>query len=143
MKKLVNLAFYYAALALAGGVFYREFTKFNGFEGRTTLVFVHLHAFVLGSFFLLLLLLLDSVFKLRDRKSFAKFLIIYNIGLHITLGTFIWRGILQVLEIALPAGQSSMISGIAGLGHILLGSAIIAFFVLIKKQVALKEGVSS
>ena len=29
--KLVNTALVYALLAMAGGVFYREFTKFNGF----------------------------------------------------------------------------------------------------------------
>lgn len=34
--KLVNTALVYALLAMAGGVFYREFTKFNGFSGRTT-----------------------------------------------------------------------------------------------------------
>ena len=35
MKKLLNTAFIYALAAMAGGVFYREFTKFNGFSGRT------------------------------------------------------------------------------------------------------------
>ena len=33
MKKLLNTAFIYALAAMAGGVFYREFTKFNGFPG--------------------------------------------------------------------------------------------------------------
>ena len=37
MKKLLNTAFIYALAAMAGGVFYREFTKFNGFSGRTAL----------------------------------------------------------------------------------------------------------
>ena len=37
MKKLLNTAFVYALAAMAGGVFYREFTKFNGFTGRTAL----------------------------------------------------------------------------------------------------------
>ena len=43
MKKLLNTAFIYALAAMAGGVFYREFTKFNGFSGRTALGLVHTH----------------------------------------------------------------------------------------------------
>jgi len=33
MKKYANSALMYAILAMVGGVFFREFTKFNGFEG--------------------------------------------------------------------------------------------------------------
>ena len=35
MKRYINAALLYAILAMAGGVFYREFTKFNGFTGKT------------------------------------------------------------------------------------------------------------
>ena len=31
MKRYMNTALFYAILAMAGGVFYREFTKFNNF----------------------------------------------------------------------------------------------------------------
>lgn len=48
MKKLINIAFGYALAAMAGGVFYREFTKFNGFAARTALGVVHTHLFLLG-----------------------------------------------------------------------------------------------
>ena len=54
MKKLLNTAFIYALAAMAGGVFYREFTKFNGFSGRTALGLVHTHLFLLGTVFFLL-----------------------------------------------------------------------------------------
>ena len=37
MKRYMNTALLYAVLAMAGGVFYREFTKFNGFTARTAL----------------------------------------------------------------------------------------------------------
>lgn len=43
MKKYINIAFIYGIAAIACGVFYREFTKFNGFTGKTTLAFTHLH----------------------------------------------------------------------------------------------------
>ena len=31
MKRYLNLSLIYAIAAMAGGVFYREFTKYNGF----------------------------------------------------------------------------------------------------------------
>ena len=37
MKRYMNLTLLYAVLAMVGGVFYREFTKFNGFTDKTTL----------------------------------------------------------------------------------------------------------
>ena len=37
MKRYMNAALLYAVLAMAGGVFYREFTKFTGFTAKTTL----------------------------------------------------------------------------------------------------------
>lgn len=35
MKKYLNISLIYAVAAMAGGVFYREFTKFNGYTGVT------------------------------------------------------------------------------------------------------------
>ena len=51
MKRYMNTALLYAILAMAGGVFYREFTKFNGFTDKTTLAVVHTHYFLLGMVF--------------------------------------------------------------------------------------------
>ena len=34
MKRYMDTALVYAVLAMAGGVFYREFTKFNGFTSK-------------------------------------------------------------------------------------------------------------
>ena len=34
MKRYLNTSLVYAILAMVGGVFYREFTKFNGFTGK-------------------------------------------------------------------------------------------------------------
>ena len=49
MKKLWNTAFIYFWLAMAGGVFYREFTKFNDYSGKTVLGLLHVHLLVLGT----------------------------------------------------------------------------------------------
>lgn len=37
MKRYINAALLYAVLAMVGGVFYREFTKFIGFTAKTSL----------------------------------------------------------------------------------------------------------
>ena len=43
MKRYLNAALPYAVHAMAGGVFYREYTKVNCYDGRTAQVFVHNH----------------------------------------------------------------------------------------------------
>lgn len=48
MKKYMITSIVYALIALCGGVFYREFTKFNAFEGTTTLSVIHTNYFVLA-----------------------------------------------------------------------------------------------
>lgn len=89
MKKYLNISFLYAVAAMAGGVFYREFTKFNGYTGTTALGKVHTHLFLLG--------------------------------------------MLMFLVIALYAAANASISGIAGIGHILIGAGIILLLLSLKK----------
>ena len=69
MKRYLNCALLYALLAMAGGVFYREFTRFTGFTGKTTLSVVHTHYFLLGMVFFLLLLLLEKAFAFTGPKT--------------------------------------------------------------------------
>lgn len=137
MKRYINGAITYAALAMAGGVFYREFTKFNHFTGQTTLSVLHTHYFVLGMLFFLLLLLLEKNFAFSSAKS-DKILLFYNIGLNTTVAMLFVRGITQVLNLPLSSWQDAAISGIAGLGHIILGVSIIYILLQIKKAVVKK-----
>lgn len=133
--KLINTAWIYALLAMAGGVFYREFTKFNGFSGRTTLAFVHTHLFLLGMIFFLITALVQYHVNVAGDKRFKLFYIIFNVGLVITVAMFIWRGISQVLAMDLSKAVDASISGIAGLGHICVGIGIILYFLMLKKAV--------
>lgn len=133
MKKMLNLSFLYAILAMAGGVFYREFTKFNGFSGRTTLGFVHTHLFLLGMILFLVVALFAARLPLFQIKTFRPFLVIYNIGVPLTVIMLIVRGIPQVLGTELSRGMDAAISGIAGIGHILTGVGIVLLFLSLKK----------
>lgn len=133
MKKYINTAFVYALAAMAGGVFYREFTKFNGFEGRTALGFVHLHLMVLGCFLFLLVALFSLQTDLTQQKQFGLFYRVYNIGLPCMTVMLAVRGILQVLGTPLSKGANAAISGISGLAHIAVGTALVLLFLALRK----------
>lgn len=134
MKRYMNLALLYAILAMVSGVFYREFTKFNGFTSKTTLGVVHTHYFLLGMVFFLLLLLLEKNFSFTEVKT-GRTLVIYQVGLNLTAVTLVVRGVTQVLGIVLSSGMSAAISGIAGIGHILLGTSLVLLLIQIKNGV--------
>ena len=119
-RHFAMLAMVYAVIAMALGVFYREFTKFSGFAGRTSLSFLHTHYFALGMVFFLILMLLEKTFAFSSRNS-GKFLLVYQLGLNITGLGFFLRGMSQVLGNELSRGMDASISGISGIGHILLG----------------------
>ena len=139
MKKLINISFIYAIAAMVFGVFFREFTKFNNFTGNTTLSLLHVHLFALGMLFFLIVASLNNNFSITKHKKFKFFFYSYNIGLVITTAILLWRGILQTLLIEPTPAINASISGIAGIGHILLSIGIITFFIIIKSQLKLKE----
>lgn len=135
MKRYINTALLYAVLAMAGGVFYREFTKFNGFTGQTALSVVHTHYFVMGTVVFLLLLLLEKTFAFSNGKT-GKILAVYHVGLNLTAVMFLVRGVTQVLSTPLSSGMSAAISGVAGIGHILLGVGLVLLLLNIKRAVS-------
>ncbi len=134
-KRYINTALLYAVLAMIGGVFYREFTKFNGFTGETTLGVVHTHYFMMGMVFFLLLLLLEKNFSFAGEKT-GRVLIFYHIGLNLTVVMFLVRGISQVLKINLSSGMDASISGVAGIGHILTGVSLVLLLLQIKRGIS-------
>lgn len=140
LKRYFNSAIVYASLALAGGVFYREFTKYMDFTGRTNLAFLHTHYFMLGMFFFLALALLERSFGFSGQKGSKGWVTVYHIGLNITTVCLFLRGLAQATESVLSPAMNGALSGVAGIGHILLGSSIIALLILIRRSaLAMKE----
>ncbi len=135
MKRYMNGALLYAVLAMAGGVFYREFTKFHGFAGKTSLGVVHTHYFMLGMVVLLLLLLLEKNFSFTDAKT-VRVLAVYHAGLNLTAVMLAARGVAQVLGMALSPGMDAAISGMAGIGHILLCVSLVMLLLRIRRSVS-------
>ncbi|MCI7812554.1 MAG: DUF2871 domain-containing protein [Lachnospiraceae bacterium] len=133
MKKYLNLSLVYAILAMAGGVFYREFTKWNKFTGVTALGKVHTHLFLLGMIVFLIVSLFSEHHDLKKQKTFRVFLWVYNIGVSLTAIMLLVRGIGQVLELSLSSAANAAISGMAGIGHILTGTGMMLLLISLKK----------
>lgn len=133
MKKCLNISLVYAIAGLAGGVFYREFTKLNGFDGVTVLGKVHTHLLLLGMIVFLIAALFCARFKsLPERKTFKAFMVVYNIGVPMTAIMMAVRGVTEVLNTELSKGANGAISGISGIGHIITGVGIILLILSLK-----------
>ena len=134
MKRYMNSALLYAILAMVGGVFYREFTKFSGFTAKTTLSVVHTHYFLLGMVFFLLLLVVEKNLSFTGVKT-GRVLMVYQIGLNLTAVMLVVRGVTQVMGANLSKGADAAISGMAGIGHILLGVSLVLLLLQIRRGV--------
>ena len=118
MKRLMNASIVYGVLGLIGGVFYREFTKFNGFTDFTTLSVVHTHYLILGMVFFLLLVLVEKNYSFINDKV-RKYLLLYHIGLNLTVVMLVVRGVVQVLSL----NVSSVV--LFGIAHLILGISMV------------------
>lgn len=133
MKKYLNISLIYAIAAMAGGVFYREFTKYHSYTGVTALGKVHTHLFLLRTLVFLVVALYGAHNDLPTLKTFRGFLWTYNTGVPLTAAMLLVRGVPQVLGMTLPAAASASISGMAGIGHILTGAGIVLLLLSLKK----------
>lgn len=133
MKKYLKISLVYVIAAMAGGVFYREFTKFQGYTGVTALGKVHAHLFLLGMLVFLVAALYAARYDLETVKTFRAFLWTYNLGVPLTAVMLLVRGVTQVMGMNLSAAADASISGIAGIGHILTGTGIILLILSLKK----------
>ncbi|MET8143109.1 DUF2871 domain-containing protein [Sphaerisporangium sp. NPDC005288] len=138
MKKLYYAAHTYMILGVVSGLYYRELTKMNDFTGDTQLGVVHTHLLALGMLFYLLVLALEKLFTLSASKLFNWSFWVYNAGLALTVLMMIIHGTQTVLG----AKTSAAISGIAGLGHIVLTVGLILFFVNLGKRIPATSGTS-
>ena len=102
--------------------------------GKTTLAVVHTHYFLLGMVFFLLLLLLEKAFAFSGEKT-GRTLALYHTGLNITGAALLVRGVTQVLSLPLSGGYDAALSGIAGIGHLLLGISMVLLLLSVRRKV--------
>lgn len=136
MKKMMNTAIIYFIFAMIGGVFYREFTKFYEFTGTTVLKVLHTHLFILGMFLFLFLALICKVTELEKEKLFQKFFILYNIALPFMIIMLLIRGVIQVMNIQVSSASNGMISGFAGISHILMFISLLLLLISLKRTLS-------
>lgn len=137
-QKLANRAFYFAIAGLVAGVYFREFTRWNGFTGKSMLGVLHPHLLVLGMGMMLGLLVFVELFQVDKQKYFGKGLCLYTIGLCGTVVLMFIRGNLQVLGTVLSKGLDYTISGVAGIFHILLAVGLLYLLHALRKAVGEK-----
>ena len=133
-KRYANLALVYGIAAMVFGVFYREFTKFSHFSGKTNLSVMHTHYFMLGMFFFLMLMVIEKVLAFSD-KGVGKAVFLYQVGLNNNGIGFLVRVLTHVWGTELRRGMDASISGTAGIGHILIGGCMVVLLVRIRKAV--------
>lgn len=98
----------------------------NDYTAWTTLFVVHTHYIILGMMFFLILGLISMNMNLKINRA----VLFYNNGLNLTAIMLIVCGIMQVLDLNVI---SAFISGVAGIGHIILGVSLILVLLDIKK----------
>lgn len=134
-KKFAKLSFIYAIVGLIVGAFYREFTKYMGYTARTRMALVHPHCLVLGAFMFLLLALFSMNLKLENEKTFKTFFLSYNIGVVLTAAMLFLRGLAEVMAWSGNKALDASVSGIAGVGHIVLTVGFVFMFITLKKAI--------
>lgn len=111
-------------MGLAGGVFYREATKYFAYTAKTHLSVLHVHTLVLGFLFLTLMYL----FVRKDSEALMPRIIrplhLYLTGLVLTVVSMLAFGMMELAANATPVYVAAL-SGVSGIGHLLLGSGLV------------------
>lgn len=134
-KRVFNLGFIFAIVGIFAGAFYREFTKFLGFTGPTTMSLVHTHLISLGSFMFLILGLIFIVLDMEETKRLNNLITLYLIGVIGNAGVMFTRGMLEVLNIEITRGINGSLSGVSGIAHILLTIGLVWILNIVRKSV--------
>lgn len=125
---LLKMGITFLIMGLIGGVFYREFTKIFKYTAKTPLSVVHVHLIVLGFLFLTILYLIVRSWD-SDLNSIKKIYGHYLLGLTMTVATFMLRGIYTITSEGVKLFKDAMLSGVAGLGHLILGVSLVMLMI--------------
>ena len=82
----------------------------------------------------LTLLALEKCFSFTGPKT-GRVLAVYHAGLNLAAVMLVVRGVTQALAFELSSGMSAAVSGVAGIGHILLGVSMVLLLVQVKRTV--------
>lgn len=138
LKKLFIWATTWTIVGLGSGLYYRELTKHNGLPQDTQLAVAHTHALAMGSLAMLTLLAVCAALRLERNKPFGLGVLIWNVGLVLTVAMMLTKGTLQVL--GKNVNESAALAGPAGLGHIIITIGFAFVLVGIWQAVKVRQG---
>lgn len=130
LVRLYRAAAICTGLGLVAGLYYRELTVARHFTGRTELAVVHTHLLALGTLFFLVVIPVEKEFVLSRSRAYGWFFWTYTLGLIWTVAMMTVIGTISVLGHPV----TDAISGLAGLGHILLTIGFVFFFIALHKS---------
>ena len=137
---LLGLSFVNLIMGLVAGVFYREFTKYYGFAAANHLGKLHVHMLVLGFIAMLLLYVVVKRYEDSDVKTIKRPVHIFEGGLILTVISMMVIGIYEVVGEGVATISIPAISGISGIGHILLAVGLVWSVVQVYKIEKLAQG---
>ncbi len=125
-RSILGIAFANLIMGLLGGVFYREFTKFYGFEGVTHLGKLHVHTLTLGFIALLVIYACQDKEHSPDSvRRLKKPLYTYMAGLTLSVVSMAVTGIYEIVGEGAKTVSMPALEGISGLGHITLATGLV------------------
>ena len=133
-RKLINTAAYYAVAGLFAGAFYREFTKYMGYTGVTSLGKAHTHLFALGMLMFLIVTALASSTEITKSEYFDRFYLYYNIGVGLSSTMIFCRGLYQVIGLDNNV-LDQVISWTSGAGHVTVTIGLAFLFLSLKQTI--------
>lgn len=137
LKSIWDTSLTFLIMGFAGGVFYREFTKYNSFTADNHLAKVHVHTIVLG-FVVIMLLFLIIRTQGAVTKNILKPFKIYVVGLILTVCNMMVYGIYDVLGGGKDLISIPMLAGFAGIGHIFLSVGLVWVLLKIKRDLKIE-----
>ncbi|MDO4605872.1 MAG: DUF2871 domain-containing protein [Bowdeniella nasicola] len=123
------------AAGLVAGVAYRELTRSFDVVPHTQLSVVHTHLLTLGTVMFLLFAVIERVFHFSGHRLYRPFLFTYCGGFIVTTAMQFTIGTLQLYG----KSHSAALSGISGLGHILLTLGFAFFFIALLNAISEKD----
>lgn len=143
MKKLYYSAFTYLIIGLVSGITWRELTKILDVTEPTALSTVHTHVLVLGFVMFLLFMIFEKLFQISKTEKFTSFFVLYHVGVALSSIMMFIRGFISMQEIRgvveLSDGLNAAISGVAGIGHMILTVGLVLFMLVLKECVLSKK----
>ena len=135
---LLKTSFVFLILGLSGGVFYREVTRAFQYSAYTTLAVLHVHLLVLGALFPFILYAILKE-KAGELSSLKRPFTLTLSGLALTVVCMTVRGLSQITVTETLPFPDGALSGIAGIGHILMGIGLVLCWLAALRLESLKQ----